>query len=266
MKGFTIYQGGRSGGSPARAYAAGAQAYAETLGQTYHTATANVTESDVVNELTHRGYNIEIAHEPIIHYDPVVVPTLTKKMAISVALDVGLISMAFPRTNTHPYRCPTSACGILQADWTRLVTWVTGVANGYLTQRYNLPSWASSALHSGSLRGTAGLLSGLGNLGAFQDWLQENDWLVTAVGGAIQSYGQHLTSKNVQDAIKASTAGRFTREDALALVKALQDQNMIAPGTGATVAAGANAAASPAWLLPVMIGAGVLVVVMMMKK
>ena len=264
MKGFTVHQGGRSGASPARAYAAGAQAYAQTLGQTYHTAPGNVTESDVINELTHRGYKVQVVHDPI-HHAPVVVPTLTKSMAISVAIDEGLRLMSLPRTSTHPYRCPTSGCGISQNNWTSLIQWCVKVANGYLTQLYGLPSWASSALHSGSLRGTVGL-SGLGNLGAFQDWLQENDWLVTAVGGAIQNYGQHLTAKNVQDAIKESTAGQFTKDDALALVAALQQKGMITPGTGATVAAGANAAASPAWMIPVMIGAGVLVVVMMMKK
>jgi len=135
-----------------------------------------------------------------------------------------------------------------------------------MTGRYALPSWAASALQHGSLRGAQGGLSGLGSLGAFQDWLAENDWLVTAVGTGIQSYGQHLTAKNVQDAIKANTAGQFTKDDALALVAALQQKGMVSPGTGEAVAAGANAAASPAWMVPAMIGAGVLVLVLMMKK
>lgn len=271
MKGFRVYQGGM-GASRGQAGAAVAQAYSETLGQTlgavHDGATSPVTNNDVINELSHRGYKVAVVHEPV-HHAPAAAPTLTKSMAISVAIDVALISMGIPRTNTHPYRCPASGgCGITQAQWDSLVSWCVTVSNGYLSGRYRLPSWASSALHAGTLSGVAGSsgLSGMGSLGALSDWIQDNSWLVKSVGDIVTNFGEHLTAKNIQDAIKANTDKSFTKDDALSLIAALQQSGVVTPGKAADVAQGANMAATSPFMMPLMIGGAILLVVMLMKK
>jgi hypothetical protein len=185
-------------------------------------------------------------------------------MAISVAVDEAITRLRLPRTASHPYRCPTRSCPISQSTWTSIVSWCVTVANGYLSKTYNLPSWAQSALNAGQLHGVA--LGGLGNLGGFSDWLQENPWFVKSVGDGITNYGEHLTAKNVQDAIKANTAQALSKDDALALVAALQQGGYVPQGKTQTVAQGASMAASPSWLMPAMIGGGVLLVLLLMKK
>ena len=53
------------------------------LGQTHH---GPVTPTDVINELTHRGYEVHTAPVVVHHVAPPAAPTLTKSMAISVAI------------------------------------------------------------------------------------------------------------------------------------------------------------------------------------
>lgn len=251
MNGFTVIDGGRGGAAAA-------------LGQTHyavHTAHSPVTEDEVVTELTHRGYNVpERKWIPPPH-----VTTLTKSMAMNVALDEGISRMDLPRTSTHYYRCPSgSGCGITQSKWDVLVQWVVQVSNGYLGRQYGLPGWAQGMLHQGTLHGVA--LSGLGGFG---EWLQENTWLVESVGDTIGNYGEYLTAKNVQDAIKANTAAvgkSFTKDDAMALVAALKQGGFVQAGQLDTVADGADKAASSQWTVPLMIGGGLLVLMMVMKK
>lgn len=251
MQGFEVLQGG-----PAAAESA-------QLGQLHHVATGPITSSDVITELTHRGYTVAEPHAPV-HVVHVQAPALTKSMAISVSIDEGLSRMGLPRTSRHPYRCPSSQCGITSSQWTSLISWCVTVSNGYLAGRYGLPSWASNALHAGTLRGTG--LSGVSGLGALSDWIQDNAWLVQSVGTTITNYGAHLTAKNIEDAIKANTDKAVTKDDMLQLIAALQQQGKVPAGQGAIVAEGANMAASSSWTVPLMIGGAVVVVMLLMKK
>ncbi len=262
---FSVHKGGFGQPSPYSEYTPAATA-------TTHTA-ADVTQQDVVNELQHRGYTVQVG-APVTD---VVAPTLTKSMAISVAIDEALVKLAIPRTDKHFYQCPsgtvgtmTTPCAIPQATWTAMVVWCVGTANGYLAKAYGLPAWAQTMLSTGDsadrtqytrVRG----LSGAG-LSGFGDWLQANPWFVSSVGASIQSYGEFLNTKNVTDAIKANTDQQLTKADALALVQALQAGDFIPQGKTGTVAAGASAAAMPSWMLPLLIGGGVLVALMVLKK
>lgn len=226
-----------------------------SLGQT-----SAVTGSDVTAELSRRGFAIQT--HTVVHHVPVT-PTLTKSMAISVAIDEALVRLSIPHTSTHPYRCPSGSCAIPSNTWSALVNWCVTVANGYLAGTYGLPGWASSALHSGSLHGVR--LSGLGSLSGFGDWLQENPWFMQSVGDAISNYGEHLTAKNVQDAIKANTAQQLTKADAMSLVSMLQAQGSIPAGKTETVAQGANMASMSPYTMPLLIGGAILLVLLLFK-
>jgi hypothetical protein len=234
------------------------------IGQTHYTThTATVTSQDVINELTHRGY--ERAQPVTVVHDVVapIAPTLTKAMAISVAIDEALDKLNVPHSSAHPYRCPAGSCPVNQATYDSIVSWCVAVANGYLSQQYSLPSWARSMLHSGTLRGLSGLS------GHFGGWLQDNPWVVQSIGDVIGNYGDWLTAQNVQDAIKAvekNTAGSLSKDDIPALVAALTQAGYIKAGQEGTVAAGAQQAASKDWMMYAVIGLVALMVVMMMGK
>ncbi len=224
---------------------------------------ATVTTTDVIDELNHRGYEIQ-PHTVVVHHIPVV-PALNKSMAINVALDEAILGMGLPRTNAHYFRNPTPKYRIPESTWNKLIPWVVTVANGYLTKTYGLPAWAQGALQHGALHGVAGV-SGLAGLAGFQDWLQENSWFVTAVGTGIESYGQFLTAKNVQDAIKAQTDQSVSKDDTMALVAALQQGGYVAPGKAETVAKGASMAAGSNWLIPALVIGGIVGVVLLVRK
>ena len=229
---------------------------AAPLGQT-HTA---VTSRDVVTELNSRGYSVEV-HVPV-HHAPVA-PQITKSIAIKAAVDEAISQAGIPRTSTHLYRCPLGSrgCPIPSSMWNNIISWCVPVANGYMTGQYTLPSWARSMMQSGTLHGVA-----LGGLGGFRDWVKDNPWFVQSVGDTITNYGEHLTAQNVRDAIKANTEQSLSKDDALALVTALQQGGYVPAGKTADVAAGANLAAQPSWMMPLLIGGGVLAVVLLMKK
>lgn len=239
---FSVHRGGNSLGS---------------LGQT-----STVTGGDVINELSTRGYSQQ-EHAPAHH---VVLPEtqqLTKSMAINVAIDEAIIQVQLPRTGSHYYRCPTGSCPMPSAVWNAIVGWCANTANGYLNDEFVLPSWAQNMLHSGTLSGFG---NPMGHMSGFQEWLSENGWFVETIGDAIKNYGSALTAKQIQDAIKANTDQQLSKADAAALVAELLNQGKIPAGQAGVVAKGASMAAQPAWMMPAMIGAGILIVVMMMKK
>ena len=243
MNGYEVIRGGQA---------------APVLGQTQDV----VTSQDVQSELQSRGYKVQVPHTPI-HHAPVA-PTLTKKMAISVAIDEALEKSGTSTTSVHPYKCPSSAgCGLQSNLWLTIVTWCVGVANGYLSGTYTLPAWAQSKLHSGTLSG-----AGLAGLGGFSDWVQANPWFVKSVGTTITNIGEHLTAKNVQDAIKANTDQSFSKDDALALVAALQQGGFVPQGKTGTVTQGATGAAAGSFFThPLfLIGAAVGVVLLVMRR
>lgn len=224
-------------------------------------ATASVTSSDITSELASRGYAV---HVPVVHHVPVVAQ-FTKSMAITVAIDEGISRLGISRTSSHPYRCPTSSCPIPASTWASLVSWCVTVANGYLTGLYSLPTWAQSAHHAGTLHGAG--LSGMSHLGGFGDWLNENPWFLKSVGDTVTNYGEYLTAKNIEDAIKANTDKQLTKDDALALIAALQQGGYVSPGQAGTVAKGAMMAAQPSWVVPAMVvGGAALLILVIMKK
>ena len=242
---YTVLQGGM----------AGTPRFGQAMGQ--------INTSDIQEELAHRGYTVAPQVVPI-HHAPVAAQ-VTRSIAIKVAVDEAIVQAGWTRTTTHLYRCPSGMrCNMDRGVWNSVITWCVDVANGYLNGTYTLPSWAKYMMHMGSLRGVA--LSGVSGLSGFADWLQENPWFVQSVGDTITNYGEYLTAKNVEDAIKANTEKALTKDDALALVSALQQGGYVPQGKGGTVAQGASMAAGPSWMIPLMIGGAVLVVVMLMKK
>lgn len=229
----------------------------------------SVSVEDINDELGARGYYREVK-APIV---PVTPPgqILTKTMAISVAIDEALAKLAIPHTATHPFRCPSGTCPIESATYQTMADWCESVANGYLVGQYGLPGWAQTALNAGALRGlngvSSGRLGGVGPLGGFGDWLTENPWFLKSVGDSITNYGEHLTAQQVKAAIEANTAQQLTKDDALALVAALQAGGYVPAGKGETVVQGANLATGGApWVMPVAIGGGVLLALMLLKK
>lgn len=238
MNPYEIYEGGPS-----------------AMGQTQ-----SISATDIDVALRERGYIVE-GGVPI---EPTPGVILTKTMAISVAIDEAVERLAIPHTPNHPYRCPVTQCFVEMGTYESMVDWCVTVSNGYLEGVYALPAWARDALSAGTLRGLN--RSGLGHLGAFGDWLNDNPWFLQSVGDTITNYGEHLTAKNVEAAIKANTAQQLTKDDMVALVAALQQGGYVPTGKAETVAQGAMLAAQPSWLMPAMIGGGVLLVIMLLKK
>lgn len=224
---------------------------------------ADVSVADVEAALKFRGYKVASAVPAVS-----VTMSLTKGMAINVALDEALEKLNIPHTSPgRIFHAPYEGFVIQDSTWTTLVNWVVPVANGYLTGLYALPAWAQKDLSAGLLKAKAALnISGLSGLSGFGDWISENPWFLQSVGDTIGNYGEHLTAQNVQAAIKANTAQQFSKDDATALVAALQSGGYIPAGKTATVAEGANMAAQPSWMLPALIGGGVLVAILMLKK
>jgi len=254
MQAYQIHRGGRAGPG--------------NMGQ----VVADVNSADIEAALNYRGYRI--ASEGPKEHIPVTpsVPSLTKGQAINVAIDEALPRLGVPHTTiAHPYHAPTEGTLIPDNTWYALVDWCAPVANGYLTGRYALPAWAQSHLAAGILRKDATqTIRGLGNLrglsGGFGEWLNTNPWFLKSVGDTITNYGEYLTAKNVEAAIKANTAQQLTKADMTALVAALQAGGYVPTGKTGTVAEGAMMAAQPSWMMPALIGGGIFLAVMVMKK
>jgi len=231
----------------------------------------SITENDIIDELQNRGYTVRVIHHvPVVHH----VVTPTRVQAISIAIDDALEAYQIAHSYSHPFKCPaTAGCTIEPATWDAMVDWTTRVANGYLENRYTLPMWATNWLKQGApdnwydASQTHTWTSGLAGFGGFSDWLQDNPWVVTSLGAALKTYGDYLTAQNVKDEIKATIPKDvMTKSDVTTLLAALQNQGVIPTGKEAVVAKGAQAAAMPSWLMPVLIAGGALVVFMMMKK
>jgi len=232
-------------------------ALGQTHTTTHSTVHATVTQNDIIQELNNRGYKLQVVHE--VH-EPVHVFALSRAQAIMIAVDEGIEQANLPRAYTHPYTCPSGTCEVAANVWNALIPWCVDIANGLLQGRYAMPAWFKEMMGLHGLAGTYGL-------GGFSDWLQENSWVVTAIGAALATYGQYLTAKEAREAIKQNVPkDLLTKENVAALVAELQNQGQIPAGKTDTVAQGAIQATSPSWLIPVMIGAGVLVVMMMMRK
>ena len=137
------------------------------------------------------------------------------------------------------------------------------MATGYLENRYQIPSWAVPMLQSG-VHG----LAGIGHLGGFSDWAQENPWVFSLLGQTFTTIGQQLTAKQVQDAIKSAIPKDIlTKSNISEIIAALQVQGAIPAGKEDTVAAGIQGALGPSWLMPVAIlGIGGLLFYMIARK
>lgn len=229
----------------------------------HHTATVQVTAADIEREVASRGYVIQ---EAVVHHPPAVVTptiTLTKSMAIKIAVDEGINQLQVPHTTTHLYRCPTGTCPLIPNYYNLLISWSVTYANGLLTGRYTPRAWAQQMIHTGALRG-------IGRGGHLGGWLQDNPWVIQSVGDVVKNYGEYLTAQNVQDAIKQveqNTKGTLSKDDIPALVAALTAGGYIDPKSQAAAAEGATAAASPSWMMPALvIGGGILFALLMGRK
>ncbi len=230
------------------------------LGALAQAHTSPITTSEVESELRSRGYAIE-AHPP-----PPPKTTLSRSGAIKIAVDEALDRTGTPHTRGHLYRAPRSGYPIPENTWLSIVTWVRVVAAGYLNRQYSVPSWATSMIHSGAIHGIAGL-------GHVSGWIQDNPWVLQSIGDAITNYGEFLTAKNVQDAIKAvekQTASNLKTSDIPALLQALQAQGYIGAEQSGTVASGAQqAAAGSTFGIPtnmLLLGGVVLGIILLTRK
>lgn len=234
------------------------------LGQyTHHHAAQTVTSTEVANELRNRGYEIQVAaHIPVPHIPVHHVPALTKPRAISVAIDVAIGEYGVVHTASHPYRCPSlidTRCKLPEGTWNAVVSRAVNLANWYLSGVYGLPSWAGLSGLGDAYYGS------LADLGGFMDWIQENPEVLTMIGAAFAAAGTALTARRVQELLKANVPKDvLTKADLPAILAALQGQ--AGPGQGDALAKGARAATMPAWAIPAMIGGGVLVAILMLKK
>lgn len=228
----------------------------------HHAATAQVTATDIQREVANRGYVLQTA---VVHHAPVVAPTVvtvTKSQAIKIAVDGGIKQLGLPRSSTHLYRCPTGTCALSKTYYDLLISWSVNYANGLLSGKYAVPTWAKDMMHSGALRG----LGGRGHLGGV---IQDNPWLISWLGDGFTRFGEHLTAKNVEDAIKEvekNTRGSLSKDDIPTLVAALTAGGYIQPGQEGIVAAGAEAAATPSWMMPVLLVGGALMVFLLMGR
>lgn len=222
----------------------------------------SISQNEIISELNNRGYTLQVTAEPVIHV-PHVTFTLSRAQAIMIAVDSAIEGYGLPRGYTHPFVCPSSGCPVEPGTWNAMIPWAVDAANGLLDGRYGLPPWFKIMM---DINDTAGLGSAYG-LGGFSDWLTENALVVSAIGAALSFYGQYLTTRQAKEAIESSIPKNLlTKENMPALLKELERQGKIVPGTSDTLTAGANAAATPDWIWPVVIGAGVLVVFMMIKR
>lgn len=238
------------------------------LGQTHYTRqrqSSPITNAEIVSELTGRGYSAA-EHVPVEHE---VLPVLTRSLSISIAVDVTIDQYnaqlrakgmsQISRTSTHFYRC-VSSCQIDPGLWRGMLTWATMLANGYLSNQYTIPYWAVDFLPPGTTHGLA--LPGLGDsgLGGFADWAAEHPYVFAALGAVFAAYGQYLTAKQVENAIKENIPQDvLKKEDMAAIIAALQQSGVIPPGQEGTVAAGVKAATGPSWMWPVAIAGGIVV-------
>ncbi len=241
------------------------------LGQYGHHAALHnpVTSLEIKSELNSRGYRIQ-------EHIPVEEKPLTREMAIKIAVDYSIDAFnirwrsegkpQIPRTANHWYRCPSGVCYVAEDQWDYLSTWAAMVANGYLNKEYGIPDWAKPLIHS-SLSGLRGLGSTSFALGGFSDWIQENPWFVTTIGNLFTTYGQHLTAKQVSDALKASVPTNYLKkEDLASILAALQQQGVIQPGQEKAAAEGVKAATTPTWMMPAMIGGFALMGILLLQK
>lgn len=203
---------------------------------------------------------------------------LTRTMAIKIAVDysIGAFNIRWrnaglpqiPHTTSHWWRCPSGVCYVAEKQWEELSTWAAMVANGYLNKEYGIPAWAQSMIHSG-LSGLRGLGSTGFALGGFNEWSQENAWVYSLIGAAFMARGQYLTAKQASQVLKENIPENYlTKADIPAILAALQQQGVIQPGQEQAVGAGVQqaAAATPSWMMPVMIGGAALVAVLLLKK
>jgi hypothetical protein len=253
MEAYSVIRGGRR--------------YDKGFGQIYHhaaphPAAVSVNSTDIEKEVAERGYVIQT----VTHHAPVVTQPepapLSKSAAIKIAVDMGINQLQLPHTDTHPYRCPTGTCPLTPTYYNLLISWSVTTANGLLTGKYTIPVWAQGMLHEGTLRG-------LGYGGHLSGWIQDNPWVVQSVGDVLTNYGEFLTAQNVQEAIKAveqNTKGSLSKDDIPALVAALTQGGYIDPKATPAVAAGAEAAATPSWMMPAMLIGGALLIFTMLRK
>lgn len=245
------------------------------LGSTHYTVGprgSTISNYEIASELAGRGYVIAAIHHAPPPTPPAL-PTLNRSVAINIAIDVSIFEFnkqlviqnrqQIPRTSGHFYRCPGGRCNVDQDVWQGLTAWAAMLAQGYMDNKYEIPSWGFAFLHSSHVSG----LSGLGNLGGFAEWAKDNAWVFTALAALFASYGAYLTTKQVEDAIKDNVPDDYLNKgDIAAIIAALTAAGGVPAGKEGTVAAGVTAAATPSWMIPVMVGGAALVVVLLLMR
>lgn len=228
-----------------------------TISYPSHSSTPAVTTNEIETEFRSRGYSMETTVPAV---------TMTRTFAVQVAVDYSIDAFKLPRTNTHFYRCPAGAdCAIPAVTWDSMVGYTTRIAQGFLVGPaqggYNLPTWAVQ-MFTGHMHG------GFSGVRPMSGWIQDNPWFVTAIAGALATYGQYLTAQQVKDEIqKNAPTGALTKDDIPALLAALQSQGAIMPGQEGVVERGVQqAVAAPPWMMYVAIGGAALALVALMKK
>lgn len=221
-----------------------------------------VSNDDIKQALNQRGYRIYVEVVPH-HVIEVPEKPLSKADAILIAVDLGIDGYRLSHTMTHPRMCPTGTCQVDPNVWNSLITWCANAANGYLQGKYALPSWYTEMqVHTSGLGYYDGQLYGV------TEWLEDKPWVLTAIASGLAVWRDALTASRVKKLIQESIPKEQRKPDEMAaLVSYLQQQGVVPEGKTAIVAAGAQQAAAPSWIMPVAIIGGVgLVLVLMTRK
>ncbi len=223
------------------------------LGQT-------VTADEVKNEILSRGYTLVVTATSPPVSPPVTTPKITRAVAIKAAVTNALY------TYSYPERCTSSPlhCSLLQAQWNRVVDRGVYLANMYLGRGYVI---------SPSLGGLSGL--SFGQTSPPVPGMTGDEKIALALqlfSNVLATAGTYYSGRAERQRLQAMGA-QIPAMTADEVQKMLLQYSAMNPTANAAklqqVAAGAfdqlpppsGGAGTPSWLVPAMVGVGVLALV-----
>ncbi len=246
---------------------------ADTLGQS-----GAITSQEIVNDLLQRGYNAPISASPSISpaYSPVLIstkPTLTRTQAIKAGVDYVL------RSYGYGARCVlVGGCRLTSGRYNTIVEQARIQADGYLRAGYIPSSHGLGLLGQLPVAVNPPTLPTLPNLGptvtieeptgpgmTTWDWVAIISNAAGGVANTLQAYANARAERERVGQTATLTAAQ---------VKAIVDQALIQNPTlnrSALVSAAAGAGGqiapqgTPVWLLPVVVGVGVVAIMSLSK-
>lgn len=203
-----------------------------------------ITAAEVVTELNSRGYTEAVA-APVI-----VTPTYTRSQFIAAGVDYSLTNYGLP------LRCSGAGCALSTERWRAVVDYAVTMANWYMA---NPSQMTVKATVSPSASPTYGLYGfGAAEMTSAEKW----QIILNSVSAAADVASKAIAAKAARDQIEAM-GSKVTAEDVAYIASILKAQGM-APSDTAKVTA--SLSPTPSWLVPVLIGMGILIVLPMLRK